>query len=81
MPYVIQHIIFSFVFMPPSIPVALVIKVKIFAGFNSSDRDFTHANLERVDCSKAILNGSVFKKYKCNRYHTRCAQPLLIRHK
>ncbi len=61
MPYLIQHIIFPFVFMPPLNSRGAQYQGKNFAGFNLSGRDFTHANLEGADCSKAILNGSVFK--------------------
>ncbi len=61
MPYLIQHIIFPFVFMPPLNSRGARYQGKNFVGLNLSGRDFTHANLERVDCSKAILMGSVFK--------------------
>ncbi len=61
MPYVIQHIIFPFVFIPPLNSRGARYQGKNFVGFNLSGRDFTSANLERADCSKAILMGSVFK--------------------
>ncbi len=61
MPYLIQHIIFSFVFMPPLNSRGAQYQGKNFAGLNLSGRDFTNANLEGADCSKAIFIGSRFK--------------------
>ncbi len=61
MPYLIQHIIFSFVFMPPLNSRGAQYQGKNFVGLNLSGRDFTHANLEGADCSKANLTGCTFK--------------------
>ncbi len=61
MPYLIQHIIFPFVFMPPLNSRGAQYQGKNFAGFNLSGRDFTDANLEGADCSKTNLTGCTFK--------------------
>ncbi len=61
MPYMIQHIIFSFVFMPPLNSRGARYQGKNFVGLNLSGRDFTHANLEGADCSKTNLTGCTFK--------------------
>ncbi len=61
MPYMIQHIIFSFVFMPPLNSRGAQYQGKNFVGLNLSGRDFTDANLEGADCSKTNLTGCTFK--------------------
>ncbi len=80
MPYVIQHIIFSFVFMPPLNSRGARYQGKNFAGFNLSGRNFTNANVEGADFSKAILIDSIFKDTnvtdacfdEANLTHTEC---------